>query len=827
MEEIIVKIQEEQSELSRYEARSGQSLYVHSNECAITMKTILSPMGLGDVGYATGWLHDLGKMAGQFVQYMEASRQDSKGRNTKRGSVDHSTAGAQWIWRHMGEPRMYKPRSFLRQMMALCVASHHHHSLIDCWRGNLVKDAHFLHRINKADEETHYEEINRLLGDADINFLTKMLQSKSLDKEIRSIHHEIGLLAERNLPECSFLYALVTRCLLSALIEGDYRSASGRGSLDKLAIPDWESLQTRLEQFMSTFRHDGELNRLRASMSQGCLEAGKCKQGLCHLSLPTGAGKTLASLRFALEHAREHSLQRIVYVIPYTTILDQVAASFKDALGKEVYELCVLVHHSNMVMEEKRENGESEPWSDEKKNAYMESCATWDKPIILTTSVQFLHSMYAAGKQYVRRMHSLIRSVIIFDEVQAIPWSSKALFERAICFWTRLGRSTVLFCTATQEKPAASSMLSRIEHQSLLPDAACYFRKFDELRHCTVEPCLKDGSYWTEERLVNLIVSEARNRGTVLAIVNTKPLAAKLAKACKSLLSEGDVWYLSTHLCVAHRAVIIRNHIGKAALADARRRHVPVVCVSTQLIEAGVDVDFDVVVRSVAGLDSCMQAAGRCNRDAKLGRGKVILVNPADTLENISSLEQIRIGREKAMDQLSVSEPNGIFSEKQIQLYYQRINMCYGEKSNYSTNVRGVDTHMIDLLSCNNKLLEGLDKKDKYSCCSLFQAFDSAARNYRAIDEDTVQVITPYGEGRKLAETMRNMTLHTDDDWTRWRVLLAQARQYSINVRSEKCLQTDRFMRIRKEVQIYALADGFYDAFLGCTTECGPLIMDK
>ena len=155
-------------------------------------------------------------------------------------------------------------------------------------------------------------------------------------------------------------------------------------------------------------------------MSQECLQAAPGRVGKWNLTLPTGAGKTLSSLRFALEHARRHHLSRIIYIIPYTSILDQTANAIRKVLGNE-YKDCILEHHSNLVKETLNKEGEMEPWSPERKTWYMEATQTWNVPIVLTTSVQYLNALYASGKQYVRRMHSLANAVVIFDEVQAIP----------------------------------------------------------------------------------------------------------------------------------------------------------------------------------------------------------------------------------------------------------------------------------------------------------------------------------------------------------------------------------------------------------------------
>lgn len=163
-------------------------------------------------------------------------------------------------------------------------------------------------------------------------------------------------------------------------------------------------------------------------MSQECLQAAPGRVGKWNLTLPTGAGKTLSSLRFALEHARRHHLSRIIYIIPYTSILDQTANAIRKVLGDE-YKDCILEHHSNLVKETLNKEGELEPWSPERKTWYMEATQTWNVPIVLATSVQYLNALYASGKQHVRRMHSLANAVVIFDEVQAIPPTSLRLLN--------------------------------------------------------------------------------------------------------------------------------------------------------------------------------------------------------------------------------------------------------------------------------------------------------------------------------------------------------------------------------------------------------------
>ena len=810
---------ESDSFLSRCPARPEQeglkqSLYAHLYETAVTAEAFLRPIGFGMIGRTAMWFHDVGKLAKKFTDYAALSERDSKKASKLRGRIDHSTAGAQFIWRNMPIDKPWLV--FARQILALCIASHHQPSLIDCCGDG---EGTFLGRMNKLNDETHYNEVTSRFTAADKAFFHSLLDDDELRAEWEHLHRSIGK-AAGSVDDRFFLYGLFARYLFSVMTEADYRSASGRGSLTHLPVPDWGAMQANLENYVARFSNDSELNALRAVMSQLCSRAGSCEQGLLRLSLPTGAGKSIAGFRFALEHALVHQLDRIVYVVPHTTILDQLALVFQEALGEE-HERSVLVHHSNLLMETE-EGDETVPWSPEKKKLYMESCERWDVPIVLTTTVQFLNAMYARGKQNVRRMHSLTRSVIIFDEVQAVPCSSRELFAHAVRFWVTLGKSTALFCTATQEKPAQNSILSKIDCGSLIGKVDHFFRKMNALRKCTVSVRRENARYWTLERISEMVVDHARKDGSVLVIVNTKSLAASLAGICRNQLAEGLVYHLSTNMCPAHRKMIIQTKIDKKALANARENRIPLICVSTQLIEAGVDVDFDVVVRSFAGLDSCMQAAGRCNRDARLDRGKVVLFNPADRLENISSLKEISLGRKKMMEQLrSLKEGEDIFSVECVQSYYVKIDAQFREEewSSYPAVLNHLSTNLVRAFSLNGDLV---DDRDTHDGSYLRQAFKAAARAYRVIDDNTVPVVTTYGEGARIIEAMKQIDLRTDDDWKLWKELLREARKCMISLPENKLsllLKSRAIYPIREEMDIYALSPKQYDDFFGYTAE--------
>lgn len=803
-----------------YKARPNQPLTIHEQECALTMSTLLSPLGLPLLGELIGNMHDFGKMSEPFQDYIHFIEQNPVNKS-KKGSVDHSTAGAQFVWRNM--PGTSEELRLFKQVIALCIASHHNSSLIDCYRGTLPTDNVFQQRMEKSAKETHVDEIFFKLTPEEKIHYSSLLSNTGLIHELKQFHNHIMRLFEHSPLKTAFHYGLTARFCLSALIEGDYTSASGNGSHESIPEPDWESMQKKLEKHLSQFQADTPINKSRAGMSQACFQAAGERMGKWNLTLPTGAGKTLASLRFAMEHARKHHLSRIVYIIPYTSILDQTAKVIQKALGEE-YNNCILEHHSNLVQETPAPDGKATPWSPEKKDWYMEATQTWNVPIVLTTSVQYLNALYASGKQHVRRMHSLSNAVVIFDEVQSIPFTSLRLFEHSLDFLAGICRSTTIRCTATPpEAPTDVTQHGYLAERPIIADSKIYFDQFDRFRQYEICCNIKPANYWTLERMKNLIMEEASTKGPTLAIVNTKRLAAELAIACRDHTPNADVFHLSTNMCPAHRKEIITNHIDKTSLEKARKDGKTIVCISTRLIEAGVDVDFDVIVRSVAGLDSCIQAAGRCNRDAsRPGGGRIILINPEDHLEKLNNLQELKIGKEISMNMILDPGEEGILSHQSVSYYFNeflnKLTRTDSDYLSYPFSCSEISSNMVDALSLNMKLVPCNREQKKYAPFLLFQAFNSAARQYHPIEEETTAVLTNYGEGNECRKILSNMDPQTQDEWKIWNASIQKARAYSISLPNnilEKSLNSGIITRIREGVDIYMFALAKYDPFLG------------
>ncbi|PKO57596.1 MAG: CRISPR-associated helicase/endonuclease Cas3, partial [Betaproteobacteria bacterium HGW-Betaproteobacteria-18] len=340
----------------------------------------------------------------------------------------------------------------------------------------------------------------------------------------------------------------------------------------------------------TTFTPRYPVDHLRADISRHCLDAAPRECGIYTLTVPTGGGKTLASLRFALHHARAHDLDRVIYVIPYTSIIDQNADVVRQILEPGGVEpgSVVLEHHSNLTPE--KQNWRSKILSE-----------NWDAPVVYTTTVQLLETLFGAGTRGARRMHQLARAVLIFDEIQSLPVNCVHLFNNAMNFLADHCGSTAVLCTATQplldQVEASKGAIRILPGRELMPDK---HRLFDELNRVEVLNLCKPGG-WSQDETVALSREQISDSGSCLVIVNTKKAAQVLYRLCQGDI-EARVFHLSTNMCPAHR---------KAILDTVRARldqELPTLCFSTQLIEAGVDVDFGAVIRYAAGLDSIAQA---------------------------------------------------------------------------------------------------------------------------------------------------------------------------------------------------------------------------
>ncbi len=728
-----------------------------------------------------------------------------------------------------------KPKS--AQALFLCVASHHS-GLIDCIAPN--GDNKFEERVEKVDSKTHAaeawsklpeikEKVNELLlSDIEGQIIDALNSLKSLPESSATLHFKYGLLA---------------RYLLSALIDADRLDTADFEYPSNYRIRNygkyrgWEELTSRLDIKLLEFENKANKNavdELRQEVSQACFDFSSKPKGIYQLTVPTGGGKTLSSLRFALNHAKTHGMDRIFYIIPYTSIIDQNADTVRrileDKNGQGEYlNKVVLEHHSNIVEErdneDQKKETEGESWLPRKRRNLLSE--NWDAPIVFTTQVQFLEALFGSGTRSVRRMHQLANSVIIFDEVQTIPIRVMKMFNAALQFLVDGSKSSVVLCTATQpllDKIEPEEHALKIDGKIIADENELYER----LRRVEVFDQRKNGADWNEDQVAQLAHQELIEKGSVLIIVNTKNSAKTLYDSIAANDNDADVYHLSTRMCPAHRLKVL-DEIKKKL--DNKE---PVVCVSTQLIEAGVDIDFGAVIRYQAGLDSIAQAAGRCNRSGKQEDengnkvfGHVHIVKPAN--ENIDRLKDIKegvgiIGRVlRDFERAPEKYGNDRLGLKSMELYYQyyfyarnRNNeMEYPVGSN--SPVMRSDETLFNLLA-QNKIAANRYTKDKGIPPFFSQSFSTASKEFKAIDSPTKGVIVQYGEkGRELVNELCS-AFEIEKQYN----LIRQAQRYSVNLFNhefEKMSKAGIIREVQQGTGIYYLDEQYYSEEVGWSDE--------
>ena len=647
----------------RFSDKCEQSVENHLCEVSKISKTLAAKINVPEAGELIGLLHDFGKYSKSFQNYIQSGTglidPDSDNfvnAGALKGKIDHSTAGAQWIWQELSKYGQNGEGKICGQILALCIASHHS-GLIDCLTSDGING--FKKRMDKEDEKSNLSECKQ---NADVTILE---QARNLaDKPLMSgMLKQIKLLMrqEQHGQTISdtvkhFYIGFWTRFLFSCLIDAD-RINSADFEIPKNATyrnkaVSWDTAINRLELFLNEHKaNNSPINSIRNTISDTCKSRAQDAQGIYSLTVPTGGGKTYASLRYALHHAKKHGLERIIYIIPYTSIIEQNA----DAIRKVVEQIgdeypWVLEHHSNL-------EPENQTWHSKL------AAENWDAPIVLTTMVQFLETLFSGGTRGVRRLHQLANSVIIFDEIQTLPINCTHLFCNALNFLSAYAKTTAVLCTATQ--PLLDQLKAPEKGQLLIPKAneliADVVELFEQLKRVEISNKTKPEG-WSLEEIAELALFELESKGNCLVIVNTKAWAQALYLQCSQTVDAESLFHLSTSQCSAHRHELFHS------MRERLDKQLPVLCFSTQLIEAGVDIDFASVIRFLAGLDSIAQAAGRCNRNGRLQTAMVHVVNPDK--ETKDQLIDIKIGQEKTRRVFSEIEGKSLLDPEVMALYF-------------------------------------------------------------------------------------------------------------------------------------------------------------
>ena len=762
----------------RTEGGEEQSLYDHVEGVALQIRRNLTDAGLKQLiplGELLGRLHDAGKAQPAFQRYI---------RGESAAKAPHSAAGAllatSLLYKFSVELGLKKlPRT--SQLLAYAISGHH--------RG-LYNYAELQNKLEEVDCKDRCKKTAEALTK-----LTAEIQSwakehaEATETSLKELAKQVGATEQAQ--------ALV-RLLFSCLVDADFLNTEafmdeerkGRRHEATCGYAPLETLRDRLTKHMEGFSTEGKINEARRAFLNQCREHGRtCPKGYYSLFLPTGGGKTLSSMAWALETALNQKAQRIIYVIPYTSIITQTAGIFREIFGKEN----VLEHHSDISFSGDEASQEAERY--ERTRLLAEN---WDAPIIVTTNVQFFESLFSHKVSRSKKVHSIANSVVVFDEVQMFPTEFLHPMLRLLEDLRRIYGTQLLFCSATLPPfdKDHSSPFKKVNDfhqlsediQPIVPEDPELFKIFDRVIYH-----LEEKEYTTKE-----LAEELSQHDSALCIVNSRRDASRLYHV---LLEEGkeaqNVIHLSRNMCSAHL---------KKRIAEVRQRlkaKIPTIVISTQLIEAGVDIDLPIVYRAISGLDSIIQAGGRCNREGKQPTpGEVYVFSLSDGGKAFGAIAHGQNATRFLLDNDKEHTRPSIPLEL-IEAYYDR----------YYASIESFDSKNI----AESLYDEEEAKRWRFD-------FQQASEDFQLIENVDRDLFVPYGRGKELLEGLEKHTLYLNHR------TLRELQQYHVSISKWRYEELEE-ARLLSEVvidretgkSILVLAPQGYDEALGvCTTN--PLL---
>ena len=648
-----------------------QTIAEHALETAEAAQNAASVFGFGDIAYTAGLYHDVGKYAPAFQARLENSRE----------RYEHSTAGMQ-LFADMAE-RDRNPADIL---LAYMIAGHH---------TGLPDNG------NQTDTEN------------DNTFVAKRKRRRAMNRDYDAYRSELGEVpAMRELPQAflptrndCYSYQFLGRMLFSSLVDADFLDTEAfmsGGSVVRDGGEPFDILCRRFARYMDDrfSNKSGTLNDYRAKILSDCRKAAASEKGIYRLTVPTGGGKTLSSMAFALEHLQTHGMKRILYVIPYISIIRQTVGIFETIFGQRN----VLGHYSTADLNSTSESGERTPAELGTEN--------WDKPIVVTTNVQFFESLHAASPSRCRKLHNIADSVIIFDEAQMLPIGLLRPCMRAISELVQNYGCTAVLCTATQ--PALEHLLADngITAREICPDTARMYPAFARARYRLLGTCSDE-----------TVCEKMRASGSALCILNSRAGV----RSFYQLLKSDGAFHLSTYMTPAH----IGKSIG--TIKERLQRGEGCLVVSTSLIEAGVDVDFPTVFREMAGLDSIIQAGGRCNREGSRSADESLVFvfsreTPSEQFSDVSALTE------------RICELYGDISlPEAIHAYFERLYAV----SPFEVRDKLDTGSILPLINQREEGHRGLWYRE-------------TAERFRYLSKDQRQILIPNGENEDVCRMIRN-----------------------------------------------------------------------
>lgn len=730
-----------------------------------------------------GYLHDLGKASTTFQNYIQ--------NEDDRGSVIHAWQGA-FLANELFEDHC-REAQLLKEMIGFCVTAHHNH-LDDGVAPDGTTD--FINKFsNVTDDKYSFNDVKGMIPERIKTELQILFENAK--PEIGDMVTKIQEVYKNN-NSANFALGLFVKYIFSCIVDADRLDAY----LFEINEPyfcqsvNWDNLVSIFENNISRFPRTSKIDIVRKSVSDKCKSAADKGTGIYQLSVPTGGGKTLSTLRFALHHCKRYGKKRIIYVIPYLSIIEQSAQNLRNILELSEDNEVIFEHHSNIM----------EPEDEKASKIRKLSAARWDSPIILTTMVQFMETVMSARSSALRKFSSMADSVIIFDEVQSMPIKAIHCFNEIITFLSRILNATIVLCSATQptfETTQRTNLL--LENNAKLIDCT---DNFQDVKRVTVSvECEKD-----YDAASDFILEKADQNGNCLVIVNTKKSALEIYNRLTTKSTDFKVLHLSTSMCPSHRMQVIN------LLKGSLKNHEKIICVSTQLIESGVDISFSCVVRAMSGLDSIAQASGRCNRNGESIIPKTVYTFPLKD-ENLDKLIDIKSGKEITLQILqSQTGDLDLLDEAIMTSYYQRYFFQKDSQMDYPTT-DGETVYA--MLSGNDYGKQNYkNRTGKHFPYYLSQAFRSADANFAMIDKNTKSVVVPFGESEKLIEEYLNQPsgIFTKEKGK----ILKKLEKYSVSLyewQLKKLAEQKAIYPLNEETGILILSVGYYSSATGVVSD--------
>lgn len=704
-------------------------------------------------------LHDVGKATEQFQRYLL----NGEG---QRGSVIHAWQGAFIVDDIDAQSARAK---IVQEILEMAIAKHHG-ELPDCV--DLDDMTTFFDQFrpdNKADTRFSYNEVKKNLPHLHLDVHRNFdAATAEFNMFLAAFGNSRKSLKNKN--NGSFFLGLLLKYVYSRLVDADRLDAAAFETQTP-HVPytaQWDELIKHFETNITAFDTSTAIDRFRNDVSQACLHAADKPTGIYRLSVPTGGGKTLASLNFALHHAKKTGKKHIIYVIPYLSITSQTVQSFKYILDLPDDNDVLLEHYSNAGVTDDITDGDI---TIESAQEQIRRTATerWDSPIIVTTMVQFLETVMSARSTKLRKFHNMADSVIIFDEIQALPVNAINLFNETVSFLSTILNTTILLCSATQP------LLERTKRQNLAlaKDPNLITMPKRGINHMRRTNIIASCEPKTLDQFADIIFEQAQRNGSCLAIVNLKSEAKAIYRRLVQMNVDRHITivHLSTSMCGKHRNKRIND--VKQLLSSEQ----PVICVSTQLIEAGVDISFNCVVRAMAGLDSILQAAGRCNRNGKSPTPRPVYVYPIADEKGLHQLSDIQIGKEITGKIIRENPDIDLLSDSAINQYYDHwLNRFDAGGGKFDYPIEGERT-AYDLLSDNHYSRDSYQYTTgkPYTHC-FAQSFKTVSNEFRVIPNLAQTVVVPYGQALQLLDRLRTA------DFPTAKVILHYLQDYTVSL---------------------------------------------